>query len=194
MNMLTVICLAILLHDLGKFTTRRLIPTSDGSFKTSFRDHEAASGQIIRTPAFAQMLEQEYGLSVLQIAYIARAAELHYELGELRYAARHSPQGYTIAFAHSQMFHNSAKRLMEKEYEGFEAEIGLLFLGDSLAKTDIRLLAKTDEEIAASEQLIQELLEKRKLNPKLINAVKQLPVNLAIAEAYLHMWIEKDSA
>lgn len=183
--------IAILLHDLGKFTERKLKREEDGSISTSFKNHEAVSGKIIRTPEFSKMLKQEYGLTEAQIEYIACCAEMHYELGIVRDEAKKSAFGYTLTFVRSDEFKNRAKQIMA-QYPDFQLEIGVLFLADSLAKTDIRIEADTDEQIDSQDELIKETLAQRGLNPQLIKAVKQLPVNLAVAEAYLKIWAGRD--
>ncbi|MCX7616264.1 MAG: hypothetical protein N2Z68_02640 [Patescibacteria group bacterium] len=182
--------IAILLHDLGKFTERKLKREEDGSLSASFKKHEAASGRIIRTPEFSGMLKQEYGLTDAQIEYIACCAELHYELGIVRNEAKKSDLGYTLAFTRSDEFQNRVRQIMA-QYPDFQLEIGILFLADSLAKTDIRIEGDTDEQIESQGVSVQEVLKERGLNPKLIKAVKQLPVNIAIAEAYLRIWAEQ---
>ena len=133
------------------------------------------------------MLKQEFGLTDAQIEYIACCAELHYELGIVREMAKKSDLGYTLAFAHSTAFHEHAEQLMVR-YPDFQLEVGVLFLADSLAKTDTRIESGSDEQIGDQGPVITELLKKRNLNPKLINAVKQLPINRTVAETYLKIW------
>lgn len=158
-------------------------------FLPLLKKHEAASGRIIRSQEFSGMLKQNYGLTDAQIEYIARCAELHYELGIVRDEAKKSDFGYTLAFAKSDVFRDQAKQLMA-QHPGFQLEVGMLFVGDSLAKTDIRIGGNTDEQIELQDASIQDALKKRGLNPKLIKAVKQLPVNIAVAEAYFKVWAE----
>lgn len=183
--------IAIPFHDLGKFTERKLKREEDGSLSTSFKKHEAASGRIIRTPEFAGMLKQEYGLTDAQIEYIARCAELHYELSILRDEAKKSDFGYTLAFAKSNVFRDQAKQLMS-QHPDFQLEVGTLFLADSLAKTDVRIEGDNDEQIDSQDALVKETLTQRGLNSKLIKTVKQLPVNRAVAETYLKIWAEQE--
>ena len=181
--------MSIPFHDLGKFTERQLNHEKDGSSSVSFYKHEAASGRIIRTAEFSGMLKESYDLTDEQIEYIARCAELHYELAIVRDAAKKSAMGYTIAFSQSEAFRERAKQLMA-EYTDFQLEVGVLFLADSMAKTDIRIDGETDGQIEDQDSLIKDLLEKRGLNPQLIKAVKQFPINRAIAENYLKAWAE----
>lgn len=180
--------IAIIFHDLGKFTERKFKHKKTASFK----NHELASGNIIRTSKFSRMLKQEYELTNLQIEYIARCAELHYELAIIRDEAKKSDSGYTLIFAKSVAFQDRAKQLI-KQYPNFQLEVGLLYLADSLAKTDIRIQGNTDEQIESQNMSIQKTLNERGLNPKLIKAVKQLPINCAIVETYLKVWAETKS-
>jgi hypothetical protein len=177
-----LLAMAIPLHDLGKFTERKIERK-----ERIFEDHEAASGRIIRSPKFSEMLKQEYNLTDAQVEYMARCAELHYTLGIVRDEALKSDMGYTLAFAQSEEFRELAKKIMEQNPD-FQLEIGLLFLGDSLAKNDIRIEGDTDEQIESQDLAIKKLLEARGLNSKLIKSVKQLPINRAIAENYLKVW------
>src|SRR3989344_3823308 len=182
--------ISIPLHDLGKFTDRRFVKKPDGSLGPTFAGHEATSGKIVRTPEFSGMLKGEYGLTDKQIEYVARCAELHYVLASIRDGAKMSPGGFTLEFAQSDKIRGQAESLMA-EYDDFKLEIGLLYLADSLAKTDIRIDAKNDQEIKAATPSIEETLKSRNLNPNLINAVKQLPVNIAAVKTYLTMWAER---
>jgi len=182
--------IAIPLHDLGKFTMRTLETKDDGQASQSFKKHEADSGRIVREPEFITMMKSEYGLTDAQIEYIARCAELHFELGVVRNEAKKTDIGYTIAFATSDQFHDTAKEIMQK-YPDFALEVGLEFLADNLAKTDIRIPASTDDEVEQFAGQGEDEIEKRQLNPKLINAVKQMPTNIAIAREYLKIWKER---
>ena len=179
--------MSIPFHDLGKFTKRTLKTRKDGSVYPTYVRHEQASGEIIRWPAFSGMLRREYGLTGKQIEYIARCAELHYELAIVRDVAKRSDMGYSFAFARSEGFREKAKDLLSR-FPGFELEIGLLYLADSLAKTDIRIMADDDAPIAPQEDDIRRTLSERGLDPKLISVVKQLPISRAVVEHYLKLW------
>ncbi len=190
MNKEVLLNMSIPLHDLGKFTMRRLKKEEDGSISTSFKKHEVESGRIIRSIKFSEMLKKEYNVTAAQIEYIARCAELHYELGIVRDEAKKSKMGYTLIYAQSDEFAERAKQLQE-QHTGFGLEVGILFLADSLAKTDIRLNNDTDKDLSAQEQKTKELIVQRGLNPKLIKAVMQLPVNREIAKTYLSICCNK---
>jgi len=184
----------IALHDLGKFTHRTFEENPDGSYGTTFTDHEAKSGELIRDPEFSDSLKRDYGLTDNQVEYVARTAELHFTLGILRSKAK-GHGAYNMDFPNSPAFPAMAREIM-KQHPGYELEMGLLFIGDSMAKTNIRIDASTDEEIEAQhhdiEQTIQRKLaalpEGHKFNPKLIQAAKQLPVNIAVGKKYLETW------
>ncbi len=177
--------IAILFHDLGKFTTRKI---KEKLF--SFKEHEIASGEIIRSSEFSAMLKQEYNLTDAQIEYIAQCAELHYVFGVIRDQAKKS-NGYNFAFIQSDEFKEQIKQILT-QYPNFQLEIGLLFLADTLGKTDIRIEGKDDEEIESQEAAINKILEVKGLDPNFINGIKQLPVTCAIMEIYLKMWASQN--
>jgi hypothetical protein len=185
----------IALHDLGKFTHRRYekeLP--DGTWKTGFGEHEVRSGELIREPGFADSLKRDYGMTDNQIEYIAKCTELHFELGILRNKAREAG-GWSMAYVQSPHFENAARELMQ-QHPGFEAEMGLLYMGDSMAKTNIRIKANSDEEIEAQHGDIEQVIERKlaalpdshRFDPRLIKAAKQLPVNMAAGKRYMQMW------
>lgn len=171
--------IAIIFHDLGKFMTRDLKRP-----KKYFR-HEIASGRLIKTPGFSNELIKRYNLTKPQIEYIAHCTSLHYELGKVRVGAQMEKNiEYNLDFVESKLFSKLAEEI-KIEHPDLQLEIGLLFLADSLAKTDIRITnGESDAEIKAQ-------LEHKGLDPRLIKAVKQLPVNCAVAERYLKIWARK---
>ena len=172
------------LHDLGKFDKGFKV-MEDGSVAFKFGGHEARSEEIIREDWMHTLLT-ELGLTDSQIDYIARLAGLHFELGIIRNKAKKTEMGYTMAYARSEFFLNAVVEELPKYY-GFEVEVGLLFLTDSLAKTDVFLHAEDDEEIEMkSSKAMGEILQ-RGLNRRLINAVKQNPVNTEITRNYLEL-------
>jgi hypothetical protein len=174
--------ISIPLHDVGKFA--RGFKNTDGGVKPNYDGHEAKSEQIIlREGRIRDALKGNY-LTDDQIRYIARCAGLHYELGKMRAKAKQSDLGYTIAFVESEQCPQVCAEIAEKIPE-FKVEMGILFLCDSLAKTDLRIGAETDWEIEKQTQDCEQMLLKRELNPALIAAVKQGPVNIAVARTYL---------
>ena len=181
-----LIKIGIILHDIGKFA--RNIEIKDGTIKHNFYGHESVSEQLIISEStyVNNILKKELELSGSQIKYIGRMAGLHFELGKSRDAARKSQQGYTIEFSKSKECED-ALLYIASLYPDYKEEIGLLFLCDSLGKTDIRIIANSDEEIEKHENYIYDTLKERNLNPKLIAAIKQLPVNMAICEKYLQI-------
>ena len=64
-------------------------------------------------------------------------------------------------------------------------EVWLLFLCDSLAKTDITIYGKDDEELTSKFAWVAEKLYEKKLPPELINTVIQKPVSTTLAKKYL---------
>ncbi len=177
--------ISIPFHDLGKFTARKLTLARENTTRVSFKGHEKASGEIIREPAFSRMLRTDYGLTERQVEYIAQCAERHYVLAIVREEAKKRGT-YNLTYVHSAEFDRLCRQQMQ-ENAGFELEVGLLWLADSLAKIEIRIEASTDEELNAKENEIRALLKKRGLK-KLLRCARQVPINIAVAERYLKLW------
>lgn len=183
---LELIEIGIILHDIGKFA--RNFRNENGKIEHNFYGHEAISEKLIISDDsyINDLLKNILNLTIPQISYIGRIAGLHFELGKSREAAKKSILGYSIAFSNTKECEKSFLDITS-EYPGFKEEIGLLFLCDSLGKTDIRIIAESDDDIEKHENHIHQILLERNLNPKLMAAVKQLPVNLAITKRYLQI-------
>lgn len=182
---LELIEIGIVLHDIGKFA--RNFKEENGKLEHNFHGHEAMSEHLIREDKFIyKLLNSDLGYTTSQIEYIGRIAGLHFELGKSRDAAKKASHGYSIAFSKSNDCIKSCVDIASN-YPEFKEEIGILFLCDSLGKTDIRINAETDEEIDLQEIFINQVLEERKLNSALISAIKQLPVNIAIVKKYFEI-------
>ena len=63
-------------------------------------------------------------------------------------------------------------------FEEYKIKVGVLFLADSYAKIDVAFEARTNSEI------LEDLKSQGLLNPKLIYAVRQKPVNLEVVKCY----------
>lgn len=177
--------IGIVLHDIGKFA--RNFKEENGKLEHNFYGHEATSERLIKADTYIfKVLNVDLGYTNSQIEYIGRIAGLHFELGKSRDAARKASHGYSIAFAKSDECTSSCIDISSR-FTQFKEEIGILFLCDSLGKTDIRINAETDGDIALQDPFIKQILEERKLNPSLIAAIKQLPVNIAIVKRYLEI-------
>lgn len=180
---LELLQISIVLHDLGKFD--RNFEEIGGKFEHNFYGHEALSEKLIKENYYINnLLRQKFKLATSQIDYIARCAGLHFELGKSRNAAKKTTTGYSIAFSSSIECKNSCQEIASM-FPEFKYEIGILFLCDNLAKTDIRIDVNTDEEIKNKSSEIEHNLKKRNLNPNLIAAIKQLPVSIEVARKYL---------
>lgn len=176
----------LLLHDIGKFAVHTSVK-KEGAAAFIFGDHERYSGSILRGGLF-DFLETEFDVSPSQREYIATCGERHYDLGGVRIAAQKSPTGYTISFTSSDEFRSRVHRL-QAERPAMAAEVGLLFLADSLSKTDIRLDGvESDGDVEKQSTDVSRVIRDRGLYPGLIKAVKQLPVNVAVARGYLQTW------
>lgn len=178
----------LLFHDIGKFAARTA--AERGGF--TFGDHERFSGAILRSRLF-DFLATEFDMSPSQREYIATCGERHYDLGILRKAAKESMDGYTFAFISGDDFYDKVRCIQEIQ-PSFPLEIGLLFLADNLSKTDMRLVdVESDADIETQSLGIPEVINQRALEPGLINAVKQLPVNVAVAQRYIEIYFARQA-
>ena len=117
--------ISILVHDIGKFAVRTRGPT-----RFHFSRHEDLSGSII----CHELDLGRFGLMAAQIEYIAITAEDHFVLGRVRKRAR-EVSGYDCAYTRSESFAQTC-RMIKREHPLDFVEIGVLFLGDSLAKAN----------------------------------------------------------
>jgi hypothetical protein len=115
--------ISILLHDIGKFAARYR-----GTYRFHFTRHEELSGRIIRS----ELDLGRFGLTLCQIEYIARTAEDHFVLGLVRKRAREEG-AFDRAYTESESFARVCHAIKAEHRDDF-VEIGVLFLGDSLAK------------------------------------------------------------
>jgi hypothetical protein len=182
--------IASLLHDLGKFTSRTLELQEDETILARFQGHEAHSGTIIRT-AFKPTLE-ELGLRDAQIEYIAQCTEHHFDLGKARQVAIEG-SGYTMTFARSDAFKKVANDIIAACLER-ALEIGLMFMADSLSKTEVTAVTGSDEAIESQRESLKQLLKTKNLDPRLINQALQQPVNVEIGRRYLEAWASHPAA
>lgn len=169
-----LIYLGILLHDIGKFR-KNYSKKLNWRVIYTFNKHELYSQEIIQNDLYP-LLHDHYGLTDRQIEYIGMCARYHFELGFIREIGKKSKYGYSTAFAKSQEFKDAVLDALPS-FEEYKMEVGILFLADSYAKTDVAFEDRTDKEIL-------EDLKYQDLNPKLIHAVKQKPVNLEIVKSY----------
>jgi len=116
---------AILLHDIGKFGAR-----TRGKNRFHFSRHEELSGRVIREEIDFDV----YELTHAQIEYIAMTAEDHFVLGQVRKRAREDG-AYGTDFVRGHRFLAIVREIRNEHPRDF-VEIGVLFLGDSLAKAD----------------------------------------------------------
>jgi len=168
------------LHDVGKF---------DRNIKAfnfpDYKGHEIKSEAIIRNNAQVQsILREKYNLSDEQIDYIAKIAGLHYKLGEVRNFAKTGGKKFDLDFVNSEDCEKLCRELAE-EFPEFKQEIGIMFFCDNMAKTDFIVGAEDDREIENLTKEIEKDLNDYKVSSKLIKVIKQIPVNLALAEKYL---------
>ena len=178
--------LSIPFHDVGKFLGR-YFKVRDGQKVPYYNDHEKLSEKLINENDDFQLFFKALGLTFLQIDYIAKCAGLHYELGKIRDIIRSKRQSlFNIAFTKSQSCKDFCVDCMVKN-PIFTVEIGVLYLCDSLAKTDIILDVETDEEVLSKSNEVDEIVTRRVLHPNLVNTIKQLPANIALARTYMEL-------
>lgn len=178
--------ISMALHDVGKFERDFSENMKTGKMDfPDYRGHESKSEMLIReNDNIQKLLHETYGLTDEQIDYVAKAAGLHYKLGEIRNCVKKKGGKYDLAFAKSEECQKLCDKIAE-EFPEFKNEIGIMFFCDNMAKNDLVMGAEDDREIEKLTGDIKEDLESEKLYPKLIGGVKQIPVNLAIAEKYL---------
>jgi len=169
-----LIYLGILLHDIGKFQ-KNYSKKLNWRVIYTFNKHEVYSQEIIQNDLYP-LLHDYYGLTDKQIEYIAMCARYHFELGFIREIGKKSKHGYSATFVKSQEFKDAVLNSLPS-FEEYKIEVGVLFLADSYAKTDVDFKDRTDNEIL-------EDLKCQSLNPKLIDAVKQKSVNLEVVKSY----------
>lgn len=179
--------LSIPMHDYGKFAVRKKWQ-KNGEISYSFGGHEKSSGKIIRGELFKKWLKEKLHLSEKQIEYIAQCAELHYELGIVRNKSKKMEGGYSFSFLKTEECTEDVQDLARKYQEiGMEREVGLLFLADSLAKTDIIVPRKNDGDEKLHRDFAQKEIARKKLDPRLIETVLQRSINIALAKKYFEI-------
>lgn len=178
--------LASLLHDVGKFTARTLdeYDHDSGEVHVHFDDHEEHSGNIIRSVLREPL--SALGLTENQVLYIARCAELHFELGKVRRVAK-ANGGYTMAFVDTREFREAAQEIIDKNPD-FALEVGMQFIADNLSKSEVRSNGITDGGIESQREQLVAAIAQRGLNPRLISQALQMPVNFKVARTYLAQW------
>lgn len=181
-----LLTLAGLLHDVGKFSARKELIEGNTIKSYTFAHHEEYSGKIIRGEDGIFKKLQELGLTSEQIEYIARCAELHFELGNVRTSAYRNG-GFSITFVESAEFQDAAQDIINTNPE-FRLEIGLLYFADCLSKSAVRAKGDSDIEIERETEALQDELAKLGLNPQLIAQAKQMPVNFRTVKRYLGLW------
>ncbi len=173
-----LLLIACVVHDLGKWAGRRV--KAGGAH--SFRDHEAVSEYLIRHDPYVRRMLLQVKLRPVQLDYIARVAGIHYELGKLRRLARQQGH-FDLAFLKSDLFQNGCA-LIADQHPDHLREIGLIFLADSLAKVAFRAGLEPSEEIETE-------IAKQGLSKKLMRAVSQVPLNIALCRAYFKWLIDQ---
>lgn len=188
---------AIALHDVGKFVRTFYPDRRDPSrFHPLYVAHEARSEAFIRAEPLRGRLAAA-GLPPGAVDYVARAAGAHYVLGamrdRIRFEGKAENVAYDLAFVASPAFAGLARGIAA-ERPDLSREIGLLYLGDSLAKTKDRIVAETEEEAERAFLAWRAALaaEGRALPPH-AKAVRQLPTSVAASRRYLELLVAEAS-
>ena len=184
--------LGILYHDLGKFTTRHLSSkqhSTDALYPDfSFGGHEAASEVLIQQHLTERLMR--LGYTSRQIWYIGRCAALHYEIAKIRDHIKNTHGGYSLLFVAGDIFAREATLLLE-EFRDFAFEVGIMYLGDSLAKTAFRLTPEptndTERLVHPSLPEIKRLIAAEGLPENHIDCVLHVEVSKAAVKRYMEL-------
>jgi len=182
---LELLATAFEFHDIGKFL--RAMPTSEAQKigVDPFPGHEKIWEDLaVHDETVQKIINENYHLTPDQLKYVARCIGLHYEFAKVRDAAKKTPWGYNLKFVQSPECEKIFETIKNSNPD-YAIEVWLLFLCDSLAKTDITIYGKDDEELTSKFAWVAEKLYKKKLPPELINTVIQKPVSTTLAKKYL---------
>ena len=182
---LELLATAFEFHDIGKFL--RNMPTSEAQKigVDPFPGHEKIWEDLaVHDETVQKIINENYHLTPDQLKYVARCIGLHYEFAKVRDAAKKTPWGYNLKFVQSPECEKIFETIKNSNPD-YAIEVWLLFLCDSLAKTDITIYGKDDEELTSKFAWVAEKLYEKKLPPELINTVIQKPVSTTLAKKYL---------
>ncbi len=181
---------SIYFHDIGKFVARKIIYESNDEISFSFKGHEQASYEVLKSKEMVEWLKSEFNLTENQIEYVAQCCRLHYELGKTRDLTKELDTGYSFEYLKSKYIIEHNMGIMNANTE-YQLEIGLLFLIDSLAKTEYHIEAESIEDVERQADSIEKIVANNNWHPNKVLLIKQLPINIKTAEAYLKMWAER---
>jgi hypothetical protein len=92
-----------------------------------------------------------------------------------------------MTFANSEVCQEAIDKILD-EHPQRGLEIGLMFMADSLSKSEIIATEHTDEAIEAQRPKVEREMQAQGLNSRLIRQALQVPVNMRIVELYLRKW------
>jgi len=178
-----LMAISIVFHDIGKFL--REVEIKDGEKIITHPDHEKIGKNIfMENKSIHPLIKKHYNLTEKQMIYIADCIGLHYELSKIRNAVKTNEKWYNLQYVHSEEFKHECEKIRNTNPE-YQTEIGVLYLCDSLGKTDITTYGRNDEDLEKSKEMIKKLLEEKNMSPHFIDAAMQKPINIAIAKKYL---------
>jgi hypothetical protein len=182
-----LLAISIVLHDIGKF--KRKLKRKSGNWTPSYTGHEKMSEFMIMNDSRVTSFLHTFSLDEEQIIYIAKCAGLHFELGKLRKEIKNSGK-YDFSFLHSDACEKMC-RLIALDHPQYRLELGVFFLCDSLAKTDVNVVTDSTKSIVieTQESVLAKILA-RGLPLAFQEAVRQKPVNIELAKRYLEVVVE----
>ena len=175
--------LAPVVHDWGKFIRREYLGFKpDGRPNFNFDGHEFGSGLLVRR--FKHFLTG-FNLTYDQVEYLARCAELHFELGKVRKEAKRTEGGYTFAFVNGPRCAEACEAIIKSNSDLAE-EIGALFAVDSLAKVGVisAVEASSDVDLTRFKTRVVAEVKKDGLPERYVQAGLKLGLDLALARRY----------
>jgi len=131
-------------------------------------------------------LKLEFDLTDNQIEYVSQCCRLHYELAKTRDQAKELDIGYSFEYLNSEYIFEHNLGIMN-DNPGFQLEIGLLFLIDSLAKIEIHIEAENQTDIEKQNEEIKKIVRDNNWHPHKAILIKQLPITIKTAEIYMKM-------
>ncbi len=175
----------IAFHDIGKFAVRHLsakqVSENPKYPDFSFGTHEDISEQLILSPLLDPFCI-EHTVTEKQRVYIGRLAALHYELAKARDVGKRKGIKYTIEFINAEE-HKEALRTIAASFPTYKWEVGLMYLGDSLAKTGLRWVQGNKPSV----EEITRYLAEHNLDPRHAVQIEQTPVAMEATRAYLEL-------
>lgn len=180
-----LMCIAILLHDIGKFTKRSLSKRQSHTYSDlpdfTFWLHEIDSERIIHSP-LVRLTLKKLGLSSEEVFYVGRCAALHYELSKIREHRQHRGMPYNMEFINSTEYEKECLLLLRSHYD-YARELGIIYLADTLGKTSFRIADNTPSTL----EFVEEEIQRLHIDGRHMSAVRDLPNNVHATKRYFEV-------